>query len=591
MIRPAFARLALLLVAPAAFAQSGSLAPAPWLDPDQPQLWLTQPGPKAISVLAPIATASKVAVRNAYNTNYVPAMPAMGWTGSVAGCNAGTISTAFKEWTISRVNYFRAMAGLPGNITLDAASSVGAQQAALVYTAQSIAQGSFYLSHTITPDKACYTASANTAAGSSNIAIGLGSATFDDVIPRYVDDGGQDVLGHRRWVLFPPQTTMGVGSTPGGATYGANALVVFNGWGTRPATPNGVAWPNAGYVPMQVLPPGKIWSWSYNGANFASANVTMTANGSGIPVTIGTAGSFNGYGDNTMSWTITPNIVKDTVYVVSITGITGAPMTSYSYTVRPYDPADPIGGATMDFNRDGMPDVLFRHSTTGTTYLWRMNNTAFLSDQLVTTIDPSWTLAGVGDFNNDGHNDILWRNNSTGTIYVWFLVNGAYVSDVALATIDPVWKIEAVADFNNNGRPDLLIRNTATGMAYIWYYNGTTFVSDQAMFNVDPVWIVEGVGDFNGDGYPDLFFRNTVTGLAFVWNWSGTALTTSQFVFGIDPVWTVAQIADYNADGQPDLVFRNTSTGVTFVWYMNGYSLAGDAFLFFIDPAWKMVPR
>lgn len=590
--------VSLLLLAPAAAAQL-HLGPAPWLDPMRPELWVATPQPKAVTVLSPIATGNKVAVRNAYNQHYVPAMPAMGFTGSVAGCVPGSISLAFKEWTITRVNYFRAMAGLPGNIALDTNPTRENEQqsAAVLYSANQDLSHDPQAEAAFFPTCSGLIPSAQPAAQQSNISLGFGLAAYDDVVPRYMDDegGGNEPVGHRRWILYPPQAGMAVGSTPtSGSTWGGNALRVLYSFGARPPTPGGVAWPNAGYVPMAVLPASKRWSYSFNGAGFAGATVSMTANGAPIGVTV-ISNNAVGYGDNTIVFVPTPAIAKDVVYAVTVTGITG-PISNASYTVRPFDPADPLPGMPADFNRDGMPDLIYRHAATGATFIWRMNGTALISDQALGAIPPPWALAGVGDFNADGRNDVLWRNTSTGSIYAWHLNDGVFASDAFLATIDPAWKIEVVADFNLDTRPDLLLRHQSSGAAYIWYLNGVALISDQYLFSVDPAWKVEAAGDFNRDGRPDLLFRHTSSGLAFVWNTDhaagATSLTTSTPpLFSIDPAWEVVQVADWNADDNVDLMFRNRNTGVAFVWYLSGTTLGASAFVNQIAPEWEIVPR
>jgi len=45
----------------------------------------------------------------------------------------------------------------------------------------------------------------------------------------------------------------------------------------------------------------------------------------------------------------------------------------------------------------------------------------------------TWSIAGTGDFNGDGVTDILWRDSNTGTV-AWFLGNGpAMLSEDAKA--------------------------------------------------------------------------------------------------------------------------------------------------------------
>src|SRR5262249_23086531 len=143
------------------------------------------------------------------------------------------------------------------------------------------------ISHTPPTSWTCYTANGAQAAGNSNICYSSG-ALKPGCLELYVDDWGSNntAAGHRRWILYPQTQTFGSGDVP--ATqgyYSGNALWVFDGnFGTtRPATRESfVAWPPPGYVPYQFLP--IRWSFSYAGASFSSATVTMTKNGTNVPV-------------------------------------------------------------------------------------------------------------------------------------------------------------------------------------------------------------------------------------------------------------------------------------------------------------------
>ena len=78
---------------------------------------LTLAGPAAAAVTTGPFTLdinNREDVRDFYNTvheaaNGVPD----GWTGSIAGCNPGTVSADYLAATLSRINYFRTMAGEP----------------------------------------------------------------------------------------------------------------------------------------------------------------------------------------------------------------------------------------------------------------------------------------------------------------------------------------------------------------------------------------------------------------------------------------------------------------------------------------------
>jgi hypothetical protein len=207
------------------------LGPAPWLDPAEPPPAPTIPSlPKAVASVPAINTADRTAVTSAYNTYYNLTMPAVGFTGSTVGCNAGTISLAFQEWTISRINFMRAMAGVPGSTTLDSTKDAQEQAAALIMAANNT------LTHAPTSGMTCYTAAGFNGASSSNLALGTG---MTDSIPLYMSDpgGGNQIAGHRRWILHSAKSSFGLGQA-NGSPYNAGALYVFQ-FGASVSVPNG----------------------------------------------------------------------------------------------------------------------------------------------------------------------------------------------------------------------------------------------------------------------------------------------------------------------------------------------------------------
>ncbi|HRZ78300.1 MAG TPA: Ig-like domain-containing protein, partial [Bacteroidales bacterium] len=103
-----------------------------------------------------------------YNDNYLGSEnPSPGWTGSVTGCNKGTISQASYDKVIQRINYFRRLCGLADNITLKTEYSAKCQMAALMFKANNT------ISHYPPTTWLCYHADGDEAAGKSNIAIGF----------------------------------------------------------------------------------------------------------------------------------------------------------------------------------------------------------------------------------------------------------------------------------------------------------------------------------------------------------------------------------------------------------------------------------
>ena len=324
---------------------TGELGPAPRLDGFAEVATLGGPEAPASVVIDP---QNRNQVASAYLSVFVPlaAVPS-GWNGNVGNCIAGTTSAAYRQASIERVNFYRALAGLPGNIILLGGSEAAdTQAAALVFSANQ------QLSHAPPDNWTCWTQAAYDGAGSSNIALGYGSnaAAGTGAVDLYMDDsgGGNTAAGHRRWILYPPQKKMDSGSIPYSPQWAANALWVLSGWGARPPTPNGVAWPPRGYVPWQLLPDqSNRWSFSWNGASFANATVSMTRNG--VPLGVPAYEPIqNGYGDNTLVWkpqgVTYAQPAADVSYHVTISGISGggAPP-SVGYDVIVIDPSVSLG--------------------------------------------------------------------------------------------------------------------------------------------------------------------------------------------------------------------------------------------------------
>lgn len=278
------------------------------------------------------------AVRLFYKTVFASsANVASGWTGNTAGCVAGDTTAAFKAATLRRINWFRAMAGVPASVQLDATFNAKAQQAALMMAANN------QLSHFPTGSWACHSAVGAEAAAKSNLALGRVGA--DSVAEGYMRDSGANnaAVGHRRWLLYPQTQLMGAGDVDGSTR--VNALWVFdaNIAGPRPAVRDEfVAWPPAGYVPHATVYPR--WSFSYPQADFSAASVTMTEDGAPLATRLEVVS--NGAGENTLVWfpgsyadgMNWARPAGDTVYRVTVSDVrVGGVARSFSYTVVVFD--------------------------------------------------------------------------------------------------------------------------------------------------------------------------------------------------------------------------------------------------------------
>jgi hypothetical protein len=319
---------------------------------DGRQAEIVVPAQAALSV----SIGTRAEARTFFNAIYTASenIPS-GWTGTLAGTpgisatgTAGTTSPAYQAAVQLRINWFRAMAGVPGTIAFDPVTYGGPDQdAALMMSANAA------LSHYPPKSWQLYTAAGATAAANSDISLGTeGPSAIDGFIGDW--GPGNGIAGHRRWLLYPQTKTMATGNVDGvNAFYPANATWVLDGnYGTaRPAVrDNFVAWPPPGYVPYQVVYPR--WSFSYPGADFSSATVSMTTGGSPVPVALETLDDPTpGIGENTIVWDYdnldgntdllpASEPATDTTYTVKVNHvvINGAPR-NFSYNVTVFDPA------------------------------------------------------------------------------------------------------------------------------------------------------------------------------------------------------------------------------------------------------------
>ena len=273
------------------------------------------------------------------------------WTGNHHTCSEGITSRAFRYAVRLRVNYFRAMAGVPADVKFLDECNHKAQAAALMMSVND------QLSHTPDTNWTCYSDHGDEAAGSSNLFYGYNGW---DAVEGYIKEPGSNnyAVGHRRWVLYPQTQYMGTGDIPAAAGHEAtNSLWIFDEhlWTTRPKTRDGfVAWPPPGYVPYQIVFPR--WSLSYGNADFSSASVAMVSQGKQIPVHVQPI--VNGYGENTIVWEPELGLERpppaDRSYLVAVSDVLiNGVMEDFVYEVIIFDP-----GTETTENTQAAPEVL-----------------------------------------------------------------------------------------------------------------------------------------------------------------------------------------------------------------------------------------
>ncbi|MFN8016713.1 MAG: DUF4214 domain-containing protein [Acidimicrobiales bacterium] len=328
--RPAIAALAMVVMAAGTTtaAQVATVAPA------------AATAPVVSPTIDPFDRAS---VLDAYQSTLVAARDVpTGWTGSTATCTKGTESAASIDATRAAVNFYRGLVGLPG-VTEDPDKDSKALAAALMMQANGT------IDHEPPTSWACYTADGADGANNSNLAKNAVGARAVDLA--MVDPGASNVVaGHRRWILYPPTTSIGTGST---ASYNALYVIPDPPY-TRPVGAQWIAWPNAGYVPKSLVP--TLFSLSSNVyplADYSKATVTVKVGGTALPVTV--HAPEGGYGDDALTWDVTlpadyylndADVRFDiTVSGIVAVGIGTVPTVSYSSTAIVNDQPPTVPGA------------------------------------------------------------------------------------------------------------------------------------------------------------------------------------------------------------------------------------------------------
>jgi hypothetical protein len=253
----------------------------------------------------------------------------MAWTGNIASCNAGMISSTVLNRVTQRINYFRRMVGVEAMVALESTRNAKCQQAALMMGANAD------LDHDPPMSWTCWTANGHEAAGASNLALG------DLTIDIFMEDNGSNNMdvGHRRYVLHSKAKTFGCGLVTGPV---AQSLWVSGNEGNPSVYNQFIAYPPNGYIPKNLVYPR--WSFSLPNVSsataFASATVTMAGPSGNVPLNIISRNA--NFADPTMVWEptgIDNTNSQDIQYTVTVSGVVGAPQSSYTYTTTIFCPS------------------------------------------------------------------------------------------------------------------------------------------------------------------------------------------------------------------------------------------------------------
>jgi hypothetical protein len=271
------------------------------------------------------------------------------------------------------------------------------------------------------------------------------------------------------------------------------------------------------------------------------------------------------------------------------------------------DPPPSPARAPNDFNGDGRFGLIWQNQADGRISTWLMNGPSLQAGVLLSpsvVADTNWKIVARADMNRDGRPDLVWQHQTSGQISTWLMSRTTMLAGILLSpslVADVNWKIVGSGDFNGDGQSDLVWHHQTSGMVSVWLMNGTLMMAGVVLTPssvTDLNWQVVGVGDLNADGHPDLIWHHQVTGMVSTWLMNGTRMLEGRLLSPstvADTSWRVRAIGDVNADGYDDLVWQHQTQGWISTWLMSGTTSVWGGYLQpnqVADLNWKIVgPR
>ncbi|WP_437873865.1 FG-GAP repeat domain-containing protein [Sorangium sp. So ce363] len=231
-----------------------------------------------------------------------------------------------------------------------------------------------------------------------------------------------------------------------------------------------------------------------------------------------------------------------------------------------------------DFNGDGMTDVLWVDTTSGSLAVWLMNGTQVLwpGPELPGLSGSGWRPIKPGDMNGDGLRDVIWNNSDRGSLAVW-LMNGTQVLRPVPELPGPSgdgWNAISVADFNRDGLPDVPWYNSGRNSISVWLMNGTQVLwpGPELHGPSGGGWKATATGDLNSDGTADVLWLNSGESAIAVWLMDGTRLLAPgpELHGPSGGGWKATVAGDFNFDRMADVLWSNPGESSMVVWLMNG---------------------